>query len=76
MGGGERRKCKCCRKLIRPDPRNQHHQHYCFAPAKAAAFAVFPVDATKRPFFIQDDIIVLPSPLGALVSFMLASTGC
>jgi hypothetical protein len=29
MGCGERRKCKCCRKLFRPDPRNRHHQYYC-----------------------------------------------
>jgi hypothetical protein len=37
MGRGERRKCKCCRKLFRPDPRNRHHQHYCSAPACRAA---------------------------------------
>jgi hypothetical protein len=33
MGCGERRKCKCCRKLFRPDPRNRHHQIYCSAAA-------------------------------------------
>jgi hypothetical protein len=31
MGCGERRKCKCCRKLFRPDPRNRRHQYYCSA---------------------------------------------
>jgi hypothetical protein len=25
MAGGDRRKCKCCLKLFRPDPRNRHH---------------------------------------------------
>jgi hypothetical protein len=28
-----RRKCLCCRDLFHPDPRNQHHQHYCAKPA-------------------------------------------
>jgi hypothetical protein len=25
MAGGDRRKCKCCLELFRPDPRNRHH---------------------------------------------------
>ena len=33
MGCGERRKCKCCHKLFRPDQRNRARQHYCPAPA-------------------------------------------
>jgi hypothetical protein len=37
MGCGERRKCKCCRKLFRPDRRNRARQHYCSAPACRAA---------------------------------------
>jgi len=37
MACGERRKCKCCLKLFRPDPRNRHHQHYCSALACRAA---------------------------------------
>ena len=37
MGRGDRRKCKCCLKLFRPDPRNRHHQCYCSAPACRAA---------------------------------------
>ena len=37
MGCGDRRKCKCCLKLFRPDPRNRHHQCYCSAPACRAA---------------------------------------
>ncbi len=37
MAGGNRRKCKCCLKLFRPDPRNRHHQRYCSAPACRAA---------------------------------------
>jgi hypothetical protein len=37
MGCGDRRKCKCCLKLFRPDPRNCRHQRYCSAPACRAA---------------------------------------
>ena len=37
MAGGDRRKCKCCLKLFRPDPRNRRHQRYCSAPACRAA---------------------------------------
>jgi len=37
MGCGDRRKCKCCVKLFRPDPRNRRHQCYCSAPACRAA---------------------------------------
>lgn len=37
MAGGERRKCKCCRRLFRPDPRNRHHQRYCSEPPCRAA---------------------------------------
>ena len=37
MGQGDRRKCKCCLKLFRPDPRNRRHQHYCSAPTCKAA---------------------------------------
>ncbi len=37
MGCRERRKCKCCRKLFRPDRRNRARQHYCSAPACRAA---------------------------------------
>ena len=37
MADAERRKCKCCHKLFRPDPRNRHHQRYCAAPSCRAA---------------------------------------
>lgn len=37
MAGAERRKCKCCHKLFRPDPRNRRHQRYCAAPSCRAA---------------------------------------
>ena len=37
MAGGNRRKCKCCLTLFRPDPRNRHHQRYCSAAACRAA---------------------------------------
>ena len=37
MAGGDRRKCKCCLKLFRPDPRNRRHQYYCSAPDCRAA---------------------------------------
>ena len=29
MARGHRRRCLCCRKLFRPDPRNRRHQRYC-----------------------------------------------
>ena len=37
MARGDRRKCKCCRKLFRPDPRNLRHQRYCSEPSCRAA---------------------------------------
>jgi hypothetical protein len=37
MAGAQRRKCKCCHKLFRPDPRNRRHQRYCTAPSCRAA---------------------------------------
>jgi hypothetical protein len=37
MADGNRRKCKCCRKLFRPDPRNRRHQSYCSTQACRAA---------------------------------------
>ena len=37
MARGDRRKCKCCLRLFRPDPRNRHHQRYCSAPRCRAA---------------------------------------
>ena len=37
MASGERRKCKGCNKLFRPDPRNRYHQRYCAAQSCRAA---------------------------------------
>ena len=37
MARGHRRKCKCCRRLFRPDPRNLRHQRYCSQPSCRAA---------------------------------------
>ena len=37
MAHGDRRKCMCCKKLFRPDPRNRRHQSYCSAPTCKAA---------------------------------------
>ena len=37
MASGERRKCKGCHKLFRPDPRNRYHQRYCAAQSCRAA---------------------------------------
>ena len=37
MARGRRRKCKCCRRLFRPDPRNLRHQRYCSEPSCRAA---------------------------------------
>jgi len=56
MGRGERRKCKCCRKLFRPDPRNRHHQYYCSAStcraaSKAASQARWLARPENRDYF-------------------------
>jgi hypothetical protein len=32
MARGDRRKCKCCLKLFRPDPRSRGRQRYCATP--------------------------------------------
>src|SRR5262249_3575088 len=37
MARGCCRKCKCCRRLFRPDPRNLRHQRYCSEPSCQAA---------------------------------------
>ena len=37
MGHADRRKCRCCLKLFRPDARNRRHQRYCAAPDCRAA---------------------------------------
>ena len=37
MAGAQRRKCRCCHKIFRPDPRNRRHQRYCAAPSCRAA---------------------------------------
>jgi hypothetical protein len=44
MARGDRRKCRGCRRLFRPDPSNRRHQRYCSAPhcrraSKAASHA-------------------------------------
>jgi hypothetical protein len=33
MAGGDRRKCRCCRRLFRPHPRSRGRQRYCSKPA-------------------------------------------
>jgi hypothetical protein len=37
MARGDRRKCKCCLRLFRPDRRNRRHQRYCSAAGCRAA---------------------------------------
>jgi hypothetical protein len=56
MAGAQRRKCKCCQKLFRPDPRNRHHQRYCAAPrcraaSKAASQARWLANPKNRDYF-------------------------
>ena len=56
MAGGDRRKCKCCLKLFRPDPRNRHHQRYCSVPtcraaSKAASQARWLAAAENQGYF-------------------------
>src|SRR5262249_9120143 len=40
MARGHRRKCKCCRRLFLPDPRNLPYQRYCSKPRCRAASKV------------------------------------
>ena len=56
MAGAGRRKCKCCHKLFRPDPRNRYHQRYCAAPrcraaSKAASQARWLAAPENRDYF-------------------------
>ena len=56
MAGGDRRKCNCCRKLFRPDPRNRRHQRYCAAPtckvtSKAASQARWLAAPENQDYF-------------------------
>ena len=51
MAHGDRRKCKCCLKLFRPDPRSRHHQRYCSVPACRAASKV----ASQAPWFAKPE---------------------
>lgn len=56
MARGDRRKCKCCLKLFRPDPCNRHHQRYCSAPrcrraSKAASQARWLGKPENRGYF-------------------------
>ncbi len=56
MAHRDRRKCKCCLKLFRPDPRNRRHQSYCSAPAckaasKAASQARWLAKPENRDYF-------------------------
>jgi hypothetical protein len=56
MVRGCRRKCKCCRRLFVPDPRNQRHQRYCSRPlckaaSKAASQARWLAQPENRDYF-------------------------
>jgi hypothetical protein len=56
MASGERRKCKGCNKLFRPDPRNRYHQRYCAAAScraasKAASQARWLAAAENQDYF-------------------------
>ena len=56
MRGTTRRKCLCCHKLFRTDPRNRHHQRYCAVPrcraaSKAASQARWLAAAENRDYF-------------------------
>lgn len=56
MGRGDRRKCRCCRKFFRPDPRNRRHQRYCSAPvcrtaSKAASQARWRAKPENQDYF-------------------------
>ena len=56
MARGRRRKCKCCRRLFVPDPRNLRHQCYCSQPpcraaSKAASQARWLAEPKNQDYF-------------------------
>ena len=56
MARGHRRRCLCCRKLFRPDPRNRRRQRYCSMPrcraaSKAASQARWLAKPKNRDYF-------------------------
>jgi hypothetical protein len=56
MKKNRRRKCRHCRTLFRPDPRNRRHQRYCSKPAcrcasKAASQRRWLGQAANRDYF-------------------------
>ena len=60
MGCGERRRCKCCRKLFRPDPRNRRHQHYCSGTAcRAASKAASQARGRSEPEGMKLELVVI-----------------
>ena len=56
MARGRHRKCKCCRRVFRPDPSNRRHQRYCSTPrcrraSKAASQARWLALPDNRDYF-------------------------
>jgi len=56
MAGGHRRKCRSCRRLFLPDPRNRDRQHYCSRPpcraaSKAASHARWLAQPENHDYF-------------------------
>jgi hypothetical protein len=59
MARGRRRKCKCCRRLFVPDPRNLRHQGDCSQPScraasKAASQARWLANPENQDYFPAD----------------------
>ncbi len=61
--GAQRRKCRCCHKLFRPDPRNRYHQRYCAAGSHSSAQK--PV-SNSRPYTPAAVRTVLQAPCGLI----------
>src|ERR1700676_1394042 len=84
MGLGDRRKCKCCLKLFRPDPRNHRHQYYCSASgcraaSKAASQARWLAKPENQSYFRRpargcEGAIVQAKALPRLIESSMAST--
>jgi hypothetical protein len=56
MARGHRRKCKCCRELFHPNPRNLPYQRYCSKPrcraaSKTASHARWLAKPENRDYF-------------------------
>jgi hypothetical protein len=79
MGLGERRKCKCCLTLFRPDRRNRGRQLYCSATAcRAASKAASQARWLSKPEnqnYFRGDVNVAGSGRGGRATLDIGARG-